>query len=510
MTLGHSLSLRTDMRQLLTPRMIQSMEILQMPMAQLEERIEQELASNPVLELREPDPDDRLAPDASPRERIEPLAPDPDAISGADFERLGRIADYLDNEEWSPAYANRPPSSSASGGGGGGERDAKLDALANTAARSGNLADHLLDQWAFVNPPRDATPEVRQHFDRAGKLIIRHLDPDGYLRTPLDTVRNTIPDPPPPAAMDAALKAVQKLDPAGVAARDLTECFLLQLDALEADDELAEGHDFPLERALISRHLDDLKNNRYPQLAKKLGRTIDQLKAAVRRLARLHAHPGHLISRDDAPPITPDAVIYRNPDTGEYEIEMTHDPASQLTISQLYRKLLKDKTADKSAREFLTGNLRNAKWLLDAIEQRKSTLLRVIRQVVLAQRDFLEKGPEYLKPLPMIDVAARLGIHVATVSRAVAEKYIQTPQGIFPLRRFFTGGTTSADGEDMAWDAVREKLKTLIAEEDKSNPLSDEAIVEKLAQQGITLARRTVAKYRGLLNIPTARQRRQF
>lgn len=504
MQLGQSLALRTDQRQILTPRMIQSMEILQMPLTQLEERIEQELASNPVLELREPEPDDRPTDEPPPREPVTPLTTDGQRITEADFERLRRIADYLENEEWSPSYA--PRSRVADDG----ERDGKLDALSNTADRSGNLAEHLLRQWAFVTPPADAPPDVKQHFDRAGRLIIDHLDADGYLRTPLETVRTSVPDPPPKAAMDAALEAVQTLDPPGVGARDLIECFLLQLDALEADPELAEGHDFPLERALITRHLDDLRNNRYPQLAKKLGRSIDQIKAAVRRLSRLHAHPGHQVAPDDAPPITPDAVIYRNPDTGEYEVEMTRNPADQLTLSPLYRKLLKDKSADKSAREFLNSNYRNARWLLDAIEQRRNTLQRVIRQVVLAQKDFFDKGPEYLKPLPMVDVANRLGIHVATVSRAVADKYVQTPQGIFPLRRFFTGGTTSADGEDMAWDAVREKIRTLIAEEDKSDPLSDEQIVEKLAEQGITLARRTVAKYRGLLGIPTARQRRQY
>lgn len=509
MQLGQSLALRTDQRQILTPRMIQSMEILQMPLAQLEERIEQELASNPVLELREPEGEEPSADkpkDSFSREPVTALAPDREQITQADFDRLGRIADYLENEEWSPSYSVRPRSSVRSDG----ERDAKVDALANTADRSGNLADHLLRQWAFVSPPRDASAEVAAQFDRAGRLIIDHLDPDGYLRTSLEVIRNSSPDPPPMAALEAALKAVQKLDPPGVGARDLIECFLLQLDAMEDDPELAEGHDFPLERTLLTRHLDDLKNNRYPQLARKLNRSIDEIRAAVRRLGRLHVHPGHQVSREDAPPITPDAIVYRNPDTGDYEVEMTRNPAEQLTISPLYRKLLQDKSADKSAREFLTGNLRNARWLLDAIEQRRNTLYRVIRQVVMAQKDFFEKGPEHLKPLPMVDVADRLGIHVATVSRAVADKYIQTPQGIFPLRRFFTGGTTSADGEDMAWDAVREKIKTLIAEEDKSNPLSDEQIVEKLAEQGITLARRTVAKYRGLLGIPTARQRRQY
>jgi RNA polymerase sigma-54 factor len=295
-----------------------------------------------------------------------------------------------------------------------------------------------------------------------------------------------------------------------VGARDLRECLLIQLSALEDDEELAEGHDFDLEYALVSDHLKDLEMNRYPQISKKLGRTIPDIQAAVRRLARLHPHPGKQIGRDEAPPVTPDAIIYLDEDTGKYEIEMTNDPAPNLYISGMYRKMIKDKAVDKKTREFLTNNVRNARWLLESIEQRRSTIQRVIRAVVDAQVEFFEKGPEHLKPLPMIQVADQLGIHVATVSRAVSEKWIQTPRGVFPLRRFFSGGTQSADGEDMSWDAVKEKLKVIIAEEDKKNPLNDDEIVEKLKAQGIELARRTVAKYRKILNIPTARQRKEF
>jgi RNA polymerase sigma-54 factor len=224
----------------------------------------------------------------------------------------------------------------------------------------------------------------------------------------------------------------------------------------------------------------------------------------------LHPHPGKQIGGEDAPLITPDAIIYYDEDTDKYEIEMTNDPAPNLYISGMYRKMLKNRSVDKKTREFLNNNVRNARWLIEAIQQRASTIKRVIRQVVDAQQEFFEKGPEHLKPLPMIQVADQLGIHVATVSRAVSEKWIQTPRGVFPLRRFFSGGTQSADGEDMSWDAVKEKLKVIIEHEDKNNPLNDDEIVEKLKAQGIDIARRTVAKYRKILNIPTARQRREF
>jgi RNA polymerase sigma-54 factor len=209
--------------------------------------------------------------------------------------------------------------------------------------------------------------------------------------------------------------------------------------------------------------------NRYPQISKKLGRDIEDVKTAVKRLSRLHPYPGKQIGGEDSPLVTPDAIIYYDEEKDTYEIEMSNDPAPNLFISGMYRKWLKDKSKDKATREFLANNVRNARWLLESIEQRKSTIMRVIRVVVDAQREFFDKGPEFLRPLPMIQVAAQLDIHVATVSRAVHEKWIQTPRGVFPLRRFFSQGTTSAEGEDMSWDAVKEKLRVIIDNEESSN-----------------------------------------
>lgn len=502
--------MRMDQRQVLTPRMIQSMEILQLPLMALEERIEQELQANPTLELREPEPDagdtsairdnEEAHAEASSRlsEDERPLSVSEEGAE--DFQRLDRLADYLDSEEFSTNGSYRDYTRT---GGMDGERDKKMDAMANTASRGTNLADHLLNQWAFIEAP--------DRLKLAGEAIINHIDATGYLRTDPQTIQRETTTQFTIDELNEALKLVQTLEPPGIGARSVAECLLLQLDAMEEeDDELAEGHDFELERALVRDHLKDLEMNRYPQISKKLGRSIDALKAAVRRLGRLHPHPGKLISTDDAPPITPDAIIYLDEDTGRYAIEMAHDPVPGLSVSQMYQKMMKDKTADKSTREFLTNNVRNARWLLEAIEQRKSTIHRVIRAVVDAQQEFFEKGPESLKPLPMIGVADQLGIHVATVSRAVSEKWIQTPRGVFPLRRFFSGGTQSAEGEDMSWDAVKEKLKIIIDNEDRKNPLNDDEIVERLKAQGIELARRTVAKYRKILNIPTARQRRDF
>lgn len=497
--------MRLEQRQLLTPRMIQSMEILQLPLMALEERIEQELQANPVLELREPEPEvagefkqETTEARQEFSEGEQALVVKEDSNGSEDFDRLTKISEFLENEEFNTNTGTSFRQAAVYDG----ERDKKLDAMNNTAARGETLTEHLLNQWAFVEAP--------QNLKIAGEAIINYIDAEGYLRTPLEQIQAESKTPLPIEDLNHALKLVQDLEPAGVGARDIRECLLLQLGALEDDEELSRGHDFELENALVSDHLKDLEMNRYPQISKKLGRSIEEIKTAVHRLSRLHPHPGKQIGRDEAPPVTPDAIIYLDEDTGKYEIEMTNDPAPNLYISGMYRKMIKDKGVDKKTREFLANNVRNARWLIESIEQRRSTIHRVIRAVVDAQRDFFDKGPEHLKPLPMISVADQLGIHVATVSRAVSEKWIQTPRGVYPLRRFFSGGTQSADGEDMSWDAVKEKLKVIIAEEDKKNPLNDDEIVEKLSAQGLTLARRTVAKYRKILNIPTARQRREF
>ena len=490
--------MRMDQRQVLTPRMIQSMEILQLPLGALEERIDQEMQVNPVLEMRARNGEaNGAATESGPAlnraddERSLAMTED----GAADFRRLDRLSDYLENEEFSTNNTFRPSHWS------GQDRDAKMDAMANTASRGSNLTEHLLNEWAFV----EAAPELK----RVGALLIDYIDADGYLRTPFDRIQLESRDPIPSEQLEQALKFVQQLDPPGVGARDLVECMLLQLDALENDEELSEGHDFDLERDLVRDHLTDLGQNRYPLISKKLGFSIEEIKDAVKRLARLQPHPGKSFGTTDAPPITPDAEIFFNEDTGKYDVKMSRDIAPSLYLKGRYLKMLKS-NPDKKTKEFLNNNVRNAKWLIEAIEQRRGTIERVIRVVVETQREFFDSGPEFLKPLPMIGVADQLGVHVATVSRAVSEKWVQTPRGIFPLRRFFSGGTQSASGEDMSWDAVKEKLKIIVDNEDKQNPLNDDELVEKLQEQGIDIARRTVAKYRKVLNLPTARQRKAY
>src|SRR3954447_3322076 len=315
MQLTQSTSMRMEQRQLLTPRMIQSMEILQLPLMALEERIEQELQGNPVLELRENEAEtagENKEEGVEARQEFsegeQALVVKENSDGAEDFDRLAKIGEFLENEEFNTNTGTSFRQASSYDG----ERDKKLDAMNNTAARSGTLAEHLLEQWSFI--------EIPSNLKIAGEAIINYIDAEGYLRTPLEQIQQESKTPLKIEDLQHALRLVQDLEPSGVGARDIRECLLLQLSALEDDDELPVGHDFELENALVSEHLKDLEMNRYPQIAKKLGRSIEDIKAAVHRLSRLHPHPGKQIGRDEAPPVTPDAIIYFDEDTGKYEI----------------------------------------------------------------------------------------------------------------------------------------------------------------------------------------------
>jgi len=494
-----------DQRMKLAPRMIQSMEILQLPMAALEERIEQELASNPTLELREVGADleeieaerTQTMRDDAEGERELIVHENSDTHNADDFERLTNLSEeYGDSWEantYETGESYRPMRDN-------GERDGKLDAMANTAARPQSMADQLLAQWCLL----DTTPEIR----RAGEFLIGYIDDDGYLRTPLDTLLSQAPPDIQREHLEEALALLQQsLEPVGLAARDVRECLLLQIDARSRQPD---APDLTVERLIVSDYLKDLEANRLPRIARATGLDVERIKQAIVNLRQFHIHPGRLLVSDSPRVIRPDAIVEYDDENDCYTARLTNGRLPAVQISPRYLKLVKDQRLPRKDREFLNNNIRSARWLLEAIEQRNNTLLRVIAVVIEAQRDFFDQGPQMLKPLPMTVVADQLGIHVATVSRAVHEKYIQTPRGIFPLRMFFSGGTETESGDAMSWAAIQAKLEQIISEEDKSEPLSDDQLVEKLKEHGIEIARRTVAKYRKQLNIPPARQRKRF
>jgi len=498
--------MRLDQRMKLSPRMIQSMEILQMPAIALEERIEQELATNPTLEMREATPDEsevqaeqvQQERDSNEGERELVVKDDKKDDHADDFERLSNITEEYGDSWQANTYesdAYRPARQT-------GERDVKMDAMANTAARPQSLIEQLFLQWHLV--------EVEPEIALAGEYLIGFIDKDGYLRAPMETFLEQAPQGITDESIEVAIEAIQNnLEPIGLGARDLRECWLLQIDARMRQDD-ADLEMLRIERLLVSDHLKDLEGNRLPRIAKILGLSIDQIEAAKMNLRKLDARPGRMLADDHVQTITPDAVVEYDDEHDRYAAYLCDGRVPSVQINTAYAAMSSDKSIDKKTREFISTNMRSARWLIDAISQRHQTLLRVILVVIEAQREYFDQGPQALRPLPMTLVADQLGIHVATVSRAVSEKYLQTSRGIVPLRMFFSGGTQTEDGESMSWAAIQAKLEQIIENEDKQKPCSDDQLVEKLKQEGIDIARRTVAKYRKQLNIPAARQRRVY
>ncbi|QDU33862.1 RNA polymerase sigma-54 factor [Poriferisphaera corsica] len=502
--------MRLSQQMKLAPRMIQSMEILQMTQQALEERIEQELANNPTLELQEPGSDEKQIAselkqeerDSREGERELYVSDDAEAKNtGDDFERLNNISEeYGDSWAANTTGTGEKIDFQQRAAKGTGERDAKIDAMANTAARGASLYEQLIDQWRMVELPEE---EILM-----GVYLIGFVDGDGYLRTEDSVLLDQAPgDLKDEKLLEGTIYALQRtLEPTGLCARDIRECFLLQIDAKMRN----EGVDLAVERLLVNEYLKEIEGNKLPMIAKKTGLEMEDITAAIAKLRQFTPHPGRLLADESPQRITPDAIVDFIEDEDCYVARLASERLPQLQISESYAEMAKDKGVEKKTRDFINNNIRSASWIIDAVHQRSSTLLRVVNVVLNAQREFFDVGEQALKPLPMTVVADQLGIHVATVSRAVNEKYIQTPRGIYPLRMFFSGGTETGDGESVSWSAVQAKLKEIIDGENKMKPLSDDSLVEALKNAGIDIARRTVAKYRKQMNIGTARQRKQF
>ncbi len=480
---------RMSQQMKLAPRMIQSMEILQLPLNALEERIEQELESNIALERVETAPEEVEAPTA-PSESRE--TSDSEGFSRLDELERNYAEDFEERHSLSESFRLRRQAEEGLG--------SKMEAMANTAAREEGLTDQLIHQWDLAEVPED----VRA----AGHHLINYIDADGYIRTDLATIIDQAPHGLGGEAIEAALEPLQRwLEPAGIGARDLRECLLLQIDALEEEDP---QRDFAVARRLIEHHLADIEANRLPKICEQTGLSMEELKAGLESLRGLNPRPGRRLVSESAAVIIPDAAVEYDDTTDEYTVTLRGERIPRLRINAEYEKMALDRNVDKSTREFIDGNVSQARWLIGAIEQRNNTLLRVLRAVVAHQREFFEQGPQALKPLPMTLVADQLGVHVATVSRAVNGKWVETPRGVLPLRKFFSAGTETESGDDMSWEAVRDLLREIIEAEDRSNPLGDDKLAAELEKRGVKIARRTVAKYRDQLNIPPARLRKQF
>lgn len=476
MRLELGLNLRLSQQLKLAPQIIQSIEILQLQAMDLKELIENELQENEALEIVEPSRDELPEIAANGKEE--------DGSFEDDAERVLDRLDALADAERAPgSYTSRASAEEAS--------DRKLEAMQNTPAEETGLAEHLVHQLDEM----ELQPDVR----RAADAIIYNLDDAGYLRCPMQEVLDGMDVPVGPDIAERALKMVQSLEPQGVGARDLSECLLLQVDNDDPDAEL--------KRTLLRDHLDDVTRNKLPKVARALAISVQDLYEVLRGLGHMSTRPGAAFSAGPVRYIRPDVVV--DWDDGDYVVRLINDHLPRVGISPRIRRMLRESRSDPKVRDYLKKKIDSAKWLIEAIAQRKNTLERVAKEIVRRQRDYLDFGVSHLHPLKMQEVADALGIHVSTVSRAISDKYAQTPQGIVPLKYFFTGGTESEDGGVESRQSVKERVRQIIEAEEKHRPLSDDEVAERLtAQFGLSIARRTVTKYRKALGIPSSRQRR--
>ncbi|MBI4616122.1 MAG: RNA polymerase factor sigma-54 [Planctomycetes bacterium] len=480
-----------DLRQVqkLAPQLIHSIEILQLPVLELQDRVQQELEENPTLERIEEQDERAEAPEEGSAEAAKEEEPVAEATETPErsAEEFESTFEELESRqaEWDD-YFNQFSVSRISG-----EKDKKLEAMQNTAAKPITLQDHLLDQFNLLEMP----PRVRT----VGENLIYNIDRNGRLQFSLEEIVQSIGSSVTAEDARDALELIQSLDPPGVGARTTEECLLLQLKTVEGDYEFL--------KELILHHLEDIKKNRLPQIARKTGRTLEEVKEAIEILSKLNPFPGAAFSTERAQFIIPDVIVEEI--DGEYMLTLEESFIPHLRISNHYKSIVRDKSNDVEARKYIDKKIKAAKWLIDSIVQRQQTLYNVASELVNSQKAFLDHGLSHLRPLKMQDVADKLGIHVSTVSRAIAEKYMQTPRGIFPMKFFFSGAVKTQDGDESRV-RVKQRVQEVIESEDRANPLSDDEIADKMKAQGIDIARRTVTKYRKALGIASSRQRREY
>ncbi len=470
----------------INPRLYQAMDLLYMPLLDLQQHLKQELLGNPFLELVEPEEETEV-----------PL--------GEEAKEDKKEAEKNDEPNWEEILLDD------GGDQGSPPRDLSeaREYVEPVPVETKDLTDHLREQMRLL----DLTP--RQQL--LAEEFIGNIAEDGYLGATLEEIVNGVnqvlqahadaseqdvaPQPYTLAEAEEMLRIVQKLDPPGVGARDLRECLLLQLEARGETDTLAYR--------LVHDAFEDLKAHRWSDLGKRFGLDAVEVQKVADDLAKLDPKPGLQHSSANDAYIIPDLVVEKI--DGEYKVFLNDSGLPRLRISKTYQDIARDKKKFQGEnKDFINQRMNSAHWMIQAIEQRRQTMLKVMNFIVDRQREFFEKGVEYLKPLTLREVADVISMHESTVSRVTNEKYVQTPRGLLPLKFFFSSGLSTTTGEDASARAIRAQIQKMVADEDPKNPLTDQQIVEMFAQKGVKIARRTVAKYRDQLSILPARMRKRL
>jgi RNA polymerase sigma-54 factor len=474
MAIQQKLHTKLVQKLILTPSLQQAIKLLPMSTLELADMLNQEMVENPMLE-EIPVEDLQTTETPAPTEKAEAeqkaAAEKSDSWDDSDYEYF--FGDYLDD-----GYRPRAP-----------QEIRELPPIENTLSTGSSLADHML--WQLSLQTDDSV--VRE----IGSAVIGNLDDDGYLVASIDEIatmgRWDV------ATVEQVLALVQQFDPVGVAARDLQECLTLQLRHLGLEGT-------PTER-IVGEHLRLLQNHQVPEIARRLGLTIDDIKHHIEIIRGLDPKPGSKYNPSQSQYVIPDVYVVKVED--QYVAVLNEEGLPQLRISPVYRRLL-DKSGENSdeTRAYVKEKFRSALWLIKSVDQRQKTIHKVATSIINFQKDFLDQGIEFLRPLVLRDVANDIGMHESTVSRVVNNKYMHTPQGVFEMKFFFHSGISSSYGENVSSVTIKQRIKKIIEAEDPRKPLSDSKIVSILQNEGLILARRTIAKYREELKIPTSNQRK--
>ncbi|MBN2683784.1 MAG: RNA polymerase factor sigma-54 [Pontiellaceae bacterium] len=451
------------MQQVLAPHLFQSLEILQMPLLDLQQMIKQELSENPTLEATQEQPDAQI--------EIEQGTKDVERDEfDNEFEKLMALG-----EEWGDSHYDGPQSL------GGADAEEKYQYMMDSLSESSSLHDQLLDQLSLSG--------LDEYERKIAEIVIGNIDDDGYLQ--LD-VEDLLALPNFPAeTLDKILLVIQDFEPAGVGARDLRECLLLQLKRA--------GKENTQEYQLVANHLDLLGRHKYAEIARAMGLTLDRVKELSILVAQLDPKPGRNFSEERIEYVVPEIIVEKK--DGEYVITQNRKPYPRLFISQKYLNMLKDPNTTKEVKSYIREKVAKSKQFIQSIDQRMDTIYRIAVEIVRIQRDYFDHGVSCLKPLNMKTIAGLLDVHETTISRATTGKYMQTPRGLLSMKYFFNPGVMTSSGESISNESVKAALAEIVRGEDKKKPYSDAKLVKLLEDKGMKIARRTVAKYRDQLRI---------
>lgn len=470
-----SLSQNQQLQMVLAPQLRQSLEMLQVPVLELRTMVRKELEQNPTLEE---------SPVDQPTVEIEPDVKDSNDNGEMDFEKEYEALAKLD-DEWRDYFYQERNSIPYNP-----DREDKRQYFLNSLPQQESLQEHLINQLSLAGLSSEDV--------EIGELIIGSIGDDGYLSTSLEELSE--------AAnfdcrqMEDILTVIQDFHPVGVGARDLRECLLIQLNRMGKGESLAAQ--------IVKDYLNKLGAHKYQDIARSIQCTPEDVQKAAKLISTLDPKPGSIYSAETATYVLPEITVRK--EEGEYVVIMHDEQLPHLRISNQYRKLMKSAATNPDVKQYIRERIQSGAFLIKSIHQRQKTIYRIATEIVQRQTEFLDKGVAFLRPMTMAEIAETVGVHETTVSRAVAGKYMRTPSGVFELKYFFSPGVTTSDGQQVSNKTVKDIIATLVSKENPSKPLSDQEIVEQLKKQGISVARRTVAKYRTVLRIPPSHMRKLY